>query len=475
MKKLFVILLVLATIFACTSKEEEKKALITGKIENPDNDIFEIAYAKDFITFEQEKHEVTLDENNKFAVELAIESIVNAQIFFEDQQKVSIFIEPHDKLHITLDKNDITNTISFSGDNADNNTFFHKYKNQIKEKYGEQEVYDKMRNLKPEKFLDFANKMLDTKQQFFNDLSKEKNFSDNFKHLFETDIKFGYYDYLLNYPEYHQVVNNMEDEPELPADYYAFTEDNLNFSDNNLVSPNYCKFLESYLEYYKKENPHKIPEDKSHVEKNLFISEKIYDGKTLEHIKTVNIKREFDLGDFDVAKKAYKSFLNTEPDKRYRNILTDVYELEKRLLPGNTAPNFELRDIDNNKVSLEDFRGKVVYLDFWASWCPPCMREVPYAKELKERFEDKEDLVFVYISVDEDTEAWKNTVEQREIEGVHLNIKGRDNEVAKSYNVTGIPSYFIIDRKGLIFDNNAKRPSHDGIDEDLKAALKKYV
>ena len=474
MSRVLVILIAVAAIVSCEPKEE-KGALITGEIENPITDELELNYYKDFITYDVERHEIVLDENNNFSLELDIEEPVEAEMIFNDNEPVDIFLEPGDELHITADGSDIVNSISFSGDNADNSTFMVQYQTEILDKYGQQKIIERMRDLEPGEFVDFANEALEDMLQYFNEFSEKKDLSDSFEHIFKTNIRFGLYENLLSYPEFHQMLNQLDEEPELPEDYYAFIEKDFQFYDDKLASSNYCSFLITFLDYYESINPDKAPEDKSAIEEKLYLAEKLYDDKSLEYVKAIHIYREFDHGEFEVAENLYHSFKEEEPVKDYISILSDNYEAEKRMLPGNPAPEFELEDIDGNKVSLEDFRGKVVYLDFWASWCPPCMREVPYAKELKERFDDVDDLVFLYISVDEDEEAWKSTVDEREIEGVHLNIEGRDNEVSNSYNLGSIPSYLIIDRNGVIFDNNAKRPSHEGIDEDLKEALEKHV
>ncbi len=470
MYRLFLFFLLLAV--SCIPKED--KTFISGKIENPVTKSFEISYLKDYISNEHEIYEVILDENNSFHVELDIERPVSVYMSVEDEDPVIFYLEPNDELHLTADGEDIKNTLKFSGNNADNNSFITEYWKKLEDKYTQQQVIERMRELKPAEFMVFADKMLEAKQQLFNDFSKDKNLSDGFKHFFKTGMHFDYYDNLINYPVYHKMLNELDEKPELPENYYAFLKEALQMlSDENLVSINYCRFLGSYIQHYKRENPEDFPGDKSPTEINLYYAEKLYDGKSLDYIKAAYIYQEFNFGKFEDAKALYEDFMEEEPDKEYIDILSSIYETIKSLLPGNPAPGFELTDINGSKVSLGDFRGKVVYLDFWASWCPPCMREVPYAKKLKERFKDEEDLVFLYISVDEDKEAWRNTVEEKEIEGVHLNAEGRDNNVVKSYNVSGIPAYFIIDRNGLIFDNNAKRPSYDSIDDDLASALQK--
>ncbi len=468
MNRLLIIALVL--MFSCAQPED--KTFISGTIENPLTDNFEIIYSKDFISGKHETHNIELDENDSFSLELNITKPTPAYLIIENEDLIMIFLEPGSDLRIFAYGHDVKGTISFSGKNADNNTFMAEYYQNLEDKYKQQQVFEKIRRLNAEDFNEFAGNMLNTKRKMFDKHSDGKNLSDKFRHYFKTDIKFDYYNKLINYPSYHKMLNQLEEEPQLTDDYYAFIENALDLlSDDNLTSANYRMFLNSYIEHYNKQNPDIFPEEKSLREKIHYLAEELFEGKTLEYVRAYYIFQEFNFGEFDRAERLYGLYLEEQPHEEFINILASAYELAKSLLPGNAAPGFELTDINGNKVSLEDFRGKIVYLDFWATWCGPCMREVPYAKELKKRFKDEKDLVFLYISVDDDQEAWRKGVEKNEIEGIHLNVEGRNHEVVRKYNVRSIPSYFIIDRNGLIFDNNAKRPSHEGIDDDLKAAL----
>ncbi len=99
------------------------------------------------------------------------------------------------------------------------------------------------------------------------------------------------------------------------------------------------------------------------------------------------------------------------------------------------------------------------------------MQQVPYARELKKRMEDHDDLVFLYISVDTDELAWRNKVADENIRGVHLNVPGFAHDVPQNYNLRGVPTFYVIGRNGRIFDNRPPRPSNPRVDEVLLSAL----
>ena len=113
-------------------------------------------------------------------------------------------------------------------------------------------------------------------------------------------------------------------------------------------------------------------------------------------------------------------------------------------------------------MQLADFKGKVAYLDFWASWCGPCIKEIKASEKIKANFKNQEEVVFIYISLDEKVNDWHKAIAKYQIGGVHLrdNIKSNDS-VAKMYGSTCIPSTFIIGRDGNFYAIQPPRPSEN--------------
>lgn len=129
---------------------------------------------------------------------------------------------------------------------------------------------------------------------------------------------------------------------------------------------------------------------------------------------------------------------------------------------GSKAIDFAFTTRDGVKTKLSDYKGKVVYLDFWASWCGPCRQQMPAAKELKKHYEGK-DVVFLYVSIDKDTASWEKGINAMSIEGVHTLSPTWSGEIAKKYNIASIPAYFLIDKKG----NFAAKPARPSQKEEV--------
>ena len=131
---------------------------------------------------------------------------------------------------------------------------------------------------------------------------------------------------------------------------------------------------------------------------------------------------------------------------------------------------YKMIDKNGKAVKLTDYKGKVVYVDFWASWCGPCQQQMPFSKELHKKFTEKQlkKIVFLYISLDTDSTAWRGAIERIGMEGVNVLSKANWVDGAGNFfGVQGIPRYMIIDKKGVIIDNNAKRPSQPEIFDEL--------
>ena len=159
---------------------------------------------------------------------------------------------------------------------------------------------------------------------------------------------------------------------------------------------------------------------------------------------------------FAVAYRKWEDFQEINPPPEYTEAVQAALDKALKLQPGQPAPEFTLHDLDGQPVSLSQFKGQVVLLDFWASWCGPCISDLPDLRRIKEKTATLP-VVFLNVSLDTDDADWREAIDKHEIKGVHVRADGFSSDVAKSYQVTGIPSYYLVDSQGLIVEDPSVR------------------
>ena len=173
---------------------------------------------------------------------------------------------------------------------------------------------------------------------------------------------------------------------------------------------------------------------------------------------------------FAWAQRKWEEFQQSNPYPEYNEAVLVALAAALKLQPGQPAPEFTLDDLDGQPVSLSQFKGQVVLLDFWASWCVPCINDLPYLREVKKKTADWP-VVFLNISLDADEDDWREAIDKHEIKGVHVRADGWGAEVAKTYQVMGIPSYHLVDSQGLIAEDHGLRGDTDATVAAIEKSL----
>ncbi|WP_177207021.1 TlpA disulfide reductase family protein [Prevotella sp. KH2C16] len=129
---------------------------------------------------------------------------------------------------------------------------------------------------------------------------------------------------------------------------------------------------------------------------------------------------------------------------------------QKTTLAGAKAPAFSLPTPDGTEVSLASVKGKCVLIDFWASWCGPCIRELPNIKEVYAKYHTK-GFEVISISLDDNKDKWVGAIKKYQLPWLQLSsLKGWKCPVAKLYNVSAVPAMVLLDENGLIITDNAR-------------------
>ncbi|MDR6782651.1 thiol-disulfide isomerase/thioredoxin [Pedobacter africanus] len=215
-------------------------------------------------------------------------------------------------------------------------------------------------------------------------------------------------------------------------------------------------------------------EEKTNLQYQLI--EKHFSGKN----RSIALRKNFETASYGAKDmQMYKPLLDkyltqyaTAEDARETLL---IFEKFTRVKTGKEPPFFTLKNQDGKDVTLKDFAGKVVYMDFWSSGCGPCRYEMKNGSpKLHASFKDNKEVVFLYISIDDSADLWKKAIADDKIEGIHLlSPGGFKSPVAEAFNIMGIPRYIIIGRDGKIFDDDAPRPSQDITPARINEALRR--
>ncbi|MDD3034437.1 MAG: TlpA disulfide reductase family protein [Bacteroidales bacterium] len=172
--------------------------------------------------------------------------------------------------------------------------------------------------------------------------------------------------------------------------------------------------------------------------------------------------------DLNVFAGKYKKFFVTkEQNERFEKL----YRILSLRMAGGNWVDFSYPDIDNVQRKLSDYKGKVVVIDVWASWCAPCRAEFPSLKKLEEELQGK-DVVFIGLSLDTNHKDWADMVKKENLLGVQL-YTNREGVIINDYKIEAVPQFIVFSKEGKTVSFNAPRPSSPKLKEIIETELKK--
>jgi thiol-disulfide isomerase/thioredoxin len=169
----------------------------------------------------------------------------------------------------------------------------------------------------------------------------------------------------------------------------------------------------------------------------------------------------------DAAKEKFQEYLQLKPGDDPDHQRAQRFIARPELARARMAPPFSVTTLDGNRISLDDLQGKVVLLDFWATWCGPCREALPHVRDIAKKFQGQP-LVILSVSLDSDEEKWKEFVAKNEMTWPQYRDGGFSGSIAKMFSVTAIPHTFTIDADGVLQDE------HIG-DASIEGKLKKLI
>ncbi len=404
--------------------------------------------------------EAALDEKGCLAVDLPLTEAHMVSVSFEEE--VKLFLEPGDQLHIDADVLDLPRSLRFSGRSAGNNQFLAALRSRFPD-------YLRIgyKDLEADAFRLMIDRRRSELESFLEEGCSQTQLTPGFIAFYRAEITYEWATEVVSYPRNYERENGRKNKA-LSAGYFDVLDQVELVDEAAIGTTHYRRFLEgNFLRHFfrlweergKQRDIEQMPAEEPQVFAETYSdynqAKRKLHGKVLFFFLAGEIVRDFLYGRYDQGEQRLAGFRQDNPYPEYTEAVEEVARETSRLKPGEPAPDFTLDDLQGRSVSLSDFKGQVVFLDFWASWCGPCIEALPHLEEIKRRTRDLK-VVFLNISLDRANE-WHQEVEEHRVTGVHVHAPdGWKAEAAQLYQVQGIPSYFLVGPDGRM----AARPEN---------------
>lgn len=470
-------------LFIFTSAQAQ--VTITGTSEMPDSLEISFVLFDDYLKKEGNAQKVTL-ENGVFSITADVTEPRLAHLTVGESQ-IPLYLTAGDQLSVALK---VDNMVEFSGDGAANNQFYHAFHTEFGDHFDLKKAEEAILAASTIDVLEmdlFAQKK--KHWDFYKNYEQKAELSKDFSKFIEKSINYNYTQHIVSFPIVRANNSKLTLVSRLPSVIQnEIDKDKINDPDAMMI-PAYRNLVYYFTTYFtsEKNNFNKFSDFSESLTMKETTAKEYLDDEAYSYVMASYLLAQGEQASVSVVKKLFTELELTDKSGKYstpvqaklEDILNQEVVIEskgrKSEATGAADDGLGLVGLDGEAISLNDFKGKVVYIDFWASWCGPCRKQFPFAKELKESLSKKEKkkIAFLYISIDDSDAAWKKSIEKMGIEGDHaLSPGGWKSKVTKYFQINSIPRYMIMDPNGKIVDLNAKRPSQKEVLDDIKKYMK---
>ena len=403
MKKTTLILIALTVFMFSFQKSELNHIVIfSGKIENPNSDSLQVLNVNQEII-----KTIILNKDNTFRDTLYVSE--GYYRIYDGSESTQVYLKPKFDFSLTLNTEEFDETIKYKGKGANENNYLAE-KALLAESFGQLNYYGYYGKLPEKEFLNLTDSLHNVQ---INLLKTKNNLDKSFLFIESKTLEF---DRLKKYSDFEGMKRYLTENKEFKvSDNFPNAYENIDLSNEKLmISPNYIGYIRSYLVIKSRED---IDDDNKEADYTLAYVKTVKTDIIMEELLYIIGKWHMNYAkDLDVV---YNEIKPTLINEKYLSEVTERYKALKKIERGATSPVFEFDDIDGKTVSLNDLKGKLVYIDIWATWCLPCLKEIPSLKEMEEHFNGK-DVQFVSICTSDTEESWRKMVEDKQLGGIQL-------------------------------------------------------
>jgi len=488
MRTIILTFIAMLILIACNQKDNNtisKKTVITGQVSNfekvADHDVVKFVFID--LLSEEKTYPAKIDGKGNFRFEIELEHPTDFLIQYSGLS--TYFLFPGDSLHFDISSDcwgiqtktygQESAFYQVSGTSEKMNNDVSQFMIYFNDSLLNLKAYsDSTKKMEAMDFQKYRIKELSNCQDSLERFNSSRNTCKEFRRWAKSYVKYFELSGIIGYNWYHALAINEDYKSyhtKMPVEYSGFLKELDIKRNEDLYASSCITFLTDYAMY----TDLKIPAD----------SQKVYFGTKIDEIEPYSkyILRYYShvqdgfFKDLLISKfycrmldaKYYaqiKNVFNAQliEDKELREQVQKKFDYEKNIYENPVlAENSNLNEMKGEGNFLQElikkYPGKVIYIDFWAPWCTPCMEEMPYSEKIKKHFEGK-DVVFVYLASRCEEAVWKSTIAEKKIEGEHFLLTDKHfDQLSNYFGIKGIPQYALFDKQGKVISKNTLRPS----------------
>ncbi|UOQ66248.1 TlpA family protein disulfide reductase [Hymenobacter volaticus] len=437
---------------------------LTGRVTSRTSDTVAVSVRENPLDPKEQITYARLNDKGEFQMALKLDGPARADLVHGDDV-TDLFLEPGDAMDIRFKGSDMASSVKYKGRGSEANTYLTEMDEQFVENEGFQVLPENIMLYEPA-FLSFLDYRRKQEQKFLTHAIEDNHFSEAFKKYAQAEIDYSYANDRLTFQDLREQIVATEGRLKMTPTYYDFLNDKTLINNEAAMrSEAYQEFLLNYVHYTA------IANGKQRTFPDFYqvcydIAKTQLGGVVRPIIMGRILQESFRFGHVKQSAAMLADFKTIDTNNRYFPVLQHDFETHKAFAIGSPAPDFKLLAANGDTVRLQDFRGKLVYLNFWRTTSGLCLRDLPYAADLARKFQGK-NIVFVNIALDDNEGAWKQLVVGKKLAGIQVHQNGGTrSQIARAYALEDVPAYFLLAEDGTFLNTKPKRlSSHAAIDE----------